>query len=70
MGQSGATEIDATCSVCQKEGNGTYRTEAECLNCGWKGTAVHSITHEKGDQTEDCPRCGCQRIYMGAFLDD
>lgn len=64
------TEIDATCSRCNKDGTGTYRTEAKCGNCGWEGAALHSLGHEKRDRVEKCPRCETKATYMGEWLDD
>lgn len=61
--------IDATCSACNEDGKGTYRTESRCVNCKWMGETLHSLGHEARDRQEVCPRCECRRtIYHGAYV--
>jgi hypothetical protein len=57
--------IDATCAACSRLD--TYRLEAQCMNCGWRGEVRFTVGHDK--ETTTCPRCRCKRkVYAGGFL--
>lgn len=61
------TVLDAQCSVCKRDGKGTYETTFKCTNCALEGVMVHSLTHEKS-YDEECPRCGCRKARAGAYI--
>ena len=66
MGESATQEtgpLDLTCSDAMCAHEGTYTLSAGCYNCDWTGTVLLTRGHEFRGWNEECPSCGCRRLF-------
>ena len=64
--------IDRSCGDSFCKDKGTYRTIANCTNCGWGGYMVVTKGHEayRAAMQARCPRCDCRSVQTGAYVED
>lgn len=61
--------VDATCSLCRRDGKGAYRMVGSCSNCGAGPILVlRSVTHEV--RAEECPVCHTSHVLTTRLATD